>query len=117
MKLSDKQQAFTRCVGLLITYAYSMGYRLTVGDAYRDSRVHGNMGDKKSYSAAFSVHKVRLAMDFNLFVDGEWIANGDHPAWQHLGEYWETLHPGARWGGHFEKKDSNHFSFEYGGHM
>lgn len=114
MKLSDKQQQFTKAIGQLIAYAYSKGYGLTVGDAYRDYRAHGQMGEKKSYAAANSVHKVRLAMDFNLFVNGEWISNGDHPAWKDLGQYWGTLHGEARWGG--EWNDANHFSFEYGGH-
>ena len=113
MRLSEKQQKFTEAIGKLITYAYSKGYGLTVGDAYRDYRVHGQMGEKKSYAAANSVHKVRLAQDFNLFVNGEWIAKGNHPAWFDLGEYWESLKGEARWGGRFD--DSNHFSFEHGG--
>jgi len=114
MKLSDKQQQFTKAIGQLIDYAYSKGYGLTVGDAYRDSRVHGEMGKKKSYSAAYSVHKVRLAMDFNLFIDGEYIPNGNHPAWVDLSEYWVTLHGDAKSG--IDWNDANHFSFEYGGH-
>ena len=67
MKLSDQQIAFTLNIARLIDYAYSKGYGLTFGDAYRDARVHGEFGTKASYSAAKSVHKVRLAVDFNLF--------------------------------------------------
>jgi hypothetical protein len=113
-KLSSKQQRFTRCISLLIAQAYKLGYSLTFGDAFRDKRVHGKWGVKGSYAAARSVHKRRLAVDFNLFVDDEYITSGDHIAYQQLGEFWEGLDPDARWGGHFD--DPNHFSFEHKGY-
>lgn len=113
MKLSTKQQRFCECIGVLITYAYQRGYALTFGDAYRDPRVHGEFGDKKSYAAGNSVHKLRLAADLNLFVDGTYITDGDHPAYIELGEFWEDLDPHACWGGRFD--DANHFSFEHWG--
>ena len=71
MTLGQKQRHFTRLVGLLIEYSYQNGYEMTVGDAYRDPRVHGAVGEKKSYSSANSLHKERLAVDFNLFKDGK----------------------------------------------
>ena len=111
MRLGDKQKAFTRMVADLIQYAYESGYELTFGDAYRDPRVHGDFGSKESYSAAKSVHKQRLAVDFNLFVGGEWISDGDNVHWVLMGEYWESL--GGSWGGRFN--DSNHFSLEHNG--
>jgi hypothetical protein len=114
MKLSEKQQRFTRCVGQLIQQAYSLGYGLTFGDAFRDPRVHGPNGTKGSYAAANSVHKIRLAVDLNLFVDGSYITDSNHVAYKRLGEFWKGLDPDARWGGDF--KDGNHFSFEYEGH-
>lgn len=111
MKLSDKQKEFTKCVAKLIDFAFNNGYELTFGDAYRDPRVHGNVGEKKSYSSANSVHKERLAVDFNLFKNGQYMtASNDY---KELGEYWESLHELARWGGRFN--DGNHFSFEHNG--
>jgi len=115
MKLSIKQQRFTTCIGKLITYADSKKYGLTQGDAYRDPRVHGEFREKNSYSAANSVHKIRLAHDFNLYIDGEWISDVGHPAWLDLGEHWEAMDSDARWGGRFN--DANHFSFEHWGCM
>lgn len=107
--LGQKQRRFTRMVGLLIEYAYEQGYELTFGDAYRDPRVHGHVGDKRSYSSANSLHKERLAVDFNLFKDGKYLtATSDHKS---LGEYWESL--GGSWGGRF--KDGNHYSLEHRG--
>ncbi|PNH99244.1 M15 family metallopeptidase [Vibrio diazotrophicus] len=111
MTLGDKQRVFTRMIADLIVFAYEQGYELTFGDAYRDPRVHGNIGEKKSYSSASSNHKQRLAVDLNLFVKGEYITNGDHPAYVALGEYWESL--GGSWGGRFD--DANHFSIEHNG--
>ncbi len=111
MSLSKEQRKFTKLVGQLINHAYVMGYELTLGDAYRDPRVHGEVGEKKSYSSGNSLHKSRLAIDFNLFVDNEYISNGNHPAYKELGEYWELI--GGTWGGRFN--DANHFSLEYQG--
>ena len=39
--LGEKQRRFTKCIGMLIGYAYANGYELTFGDAYRDPRLHG----------------------------------------------------------------------------
>lgn len=107
--LGQKQRRFVRLVGLLIEYAYQQGYELTFGDAYRDPRVHGEVGQKKSYSSANSVHKSRLAVDFNLFKNGEYLTSTE--AHRPLGEYWESL--GGTWGGRFN--DGNHYSLEHQG--
>ena len=101
------------CVGDLIRYAYDQGYELTFGDAFRDHRAFGQFGQKRSYASANSVHKIRLAVDLNLFANGKYIRDGDHPGYKKLGEFWESLHPAARWGGRF--RDANHFSFEHWG--
>lgn len=113
LSLGQRQKALTLCIAQLIAYAYSKGYELTFGDAMRDPRLHGEFGVKAGYGAAKSVHKVRLAVDLNLFVEGKYISSGEHPAYKELGSYWESLHPLARWGGRFN--DANHFSFEYMG--
>lgn len=109
MKLGDKQRHFTRMVGLLIEYAYQQGYELTFGDAYRDPRVFGEVGESKGYGRSRSNHKIRLAMDFNLFKDGEFLQTTE--AHRPLGEYWESL--GGSWGGQFG--DGNHYSWEHEG--
>ncbi len=109
MTLGQKQRKFTEMIGRLIAWAYANGYELTFGDAYRDPRVHGQVGQKSSYSAASSLHKERLAVDFNLFRDGRYLTRTeDH---QPLGEFWESI--GGTWGGRF--KDGNHYSLEHGG--
>ena len=113
MSLRKKQSKFAVCIASLIAYATKQGYEVTFGDAYRDNRLHGEFGTKKEYGHKNSVHKIRLAVDLNLFVDDEYITSGDHPAYQELGEYWKTLDVDARWGGDFD--DANHFSFTHWG--
>ncbi len=111
MSLRKKQSEFARLVGKLILKAYDLGYEATLGDAYRDPRVHGAMGVRKSYSHPKSAHKIRLAIDLNLFKNGEFLETSeDH---RPLGEWWEKQHPMARWGGRFD--DGNHYSFEHEG--
>ena len=115
MTLGQKQRKFTRMIAQLIEYAYANGYELTFGDAYRDPRLHGEVGVKKSYSSANSLHKSRLAVDFNLFKDGQYLTTTE--AHKPLGEYWESI--GGTWGGRFGENggtaDGNHYSLEHQG--
>jgi hypothetical protein len=117
MSLSATQIEFTRLVPRLIDKAFELGYAATLGDAYRDPRVHGALGVKLGYGHAKSGHKQRLAIDLNLFKDLDGDGDLDFAerteAHQALGEWWEKQHPLARWGGRFQ--DGNHYSFEYGG--
>lgn len=109
MTLGQKQQHFTLMIARLIVFAYEHGYSLTFGDAFRDPRVHGVVGEKKSYSSANSNHKIRLAVDFNLFKDGKFLTSTeDH---EPLGKYWESI--GGTWGGRWN--DGNHYSVEWQG--
>lgn len=111
MRLLAQQVAFARLLPRLIDKAFELGYEVTLGDAYRDPRVHGELGIKMGYGHAKSGHKCRLAIDLNLFRDGRFLGGtDDHRA---LGEWWKQQHPLARWGGDFN--DGNHYSFEYGG--
>lgn len=109
MSLLSKQMAFSAMVVQLISKAIEMGYGVTLGDAYRDPRLHGKVGLKAGYGHPSSCHKVRLAIDLNLFKDGDLITSteGHRP----LGEWWESI--GGVWGGRF--KDGNHYSVSYNG--
>lgn len=111
MTLGQKQRAFARLVPRLIDKAHELGFEVTLGDAYRDPRSHGKVGEKKAYGAAFSCHKTRLAIDLNLFRDGVFLDKSeDHKP---LGEWWEQQHKDACWGGRFD--DGNHYSFTHEG--
>ena len=63
--LLDDQKEFARHVPLLIQRALDLGFEVTLGDAFRDPRVHGRFGVKVGYAAACSEHKRRLAIDLN----------------------------------------------------
>lgn len=108
LTLRQKQSQFVWMIGELIAFAQKNGYELTFGDAYRDPRVHGNYGEKGSYSAAFSAHKQRLAVDFNLFKDGKYLTSTE--SHRKLGEFWKSI--GGTWGGDWN--DGNHYSFGEG---
>lgn len=108
MTLGQRQRLFMRLLPRLIDFAYEQGFELSIGDGFRDPRVHGAVGVKMGYGHPNSNHKNRLAIDLNLFKAGAFLtASEDHKL---LGEYWESLHPLCRWGGRF--KDGNHYSIE-----
>ena len=112
MGMASVQSKFTDDIADLIRYAHDeLGYKLTFGDAFRDPRVHGQQGEKGEYGQAWSAHKQRLAVDFNLFIDGQYQSATE--AFRELGEFWETLDEENVWGGRFD--DGNHFSRRYNG--
>ena len=96
MNITAKQAQFTRMIAALINHATELGYWLTFGDAFAKD------GHSKN-----SFHYKRLAVDFNLFIDGEYQATTE--AHKPLGEYWESI--GGTWGGNFKNPDGNHYSF------
>ena len=113
MMLGEKQREFARLVPRLIDKAHELGFQVTLGDAYRDPRVHGEVGTKLGYGHPKSAHKQRLAIDLNLFKDGRYIT--DDEGHKDLGAWWEQQHPDCRSGTRF--KDPNHYSFEHQGVM
>jgi len=103
--LRERQSEFASKVPMLINKALELGYEVTLGDAYRDPRVHGSFGERKGYGESKSFHKLRLAIDINLYKEGKYLTKTeDHKV---LGEYWESL--GGSWGGRFN--DGNHYSW------
>jgi hypothetical protein len=118
MRLREKQALFVRLVGMLIEYAYEQGYELTFGEAYRTPE-QAALNAASGAGISSSLHSDRLAIDFNLFRDGRFLA--DSVAHKPLGDYWKSLHSECRWGGDFKnakgepKPDGNHYSIENAG--
>ena len=100
MSLRKKQSEFTKALGHLILYAYSLGYELTLGDTYP--------GKFKHIKGSF--HEKGLAIDLNLFKDGKYLT--DWRDYIPLGVYWTRL--GGSWGGFFSIRDGAHFSWGEG---
>jgi hypothetical protein len=68
-----------------------------------------------------SMHKLKIAVDLNLFMGGVWKV--EPVDFKELGEWWEKQHELCRWGGRFGETspgagdgyDSNHFSLTHDG--
>jgi hypothetical protein len=103
MTLFEKQICFSMMLKELLEFADKQGYQITLGDAYRDPRAIF------PYSHGKSLHKVRLAIDLNVFRNNKLMTDGND--FRDLGEFWENI--GGTWGGRF--KDGNHFSIEHEG--
>lgn len=100
MSLRTEQSEFVQALGNLITYAYELGYELTLGDTYPGKFPH----------CEGSFHNKGLAIDLNLFKDGKYLTTTE--AHEPLGAYWESL--GGTWGGNFKHSDGNHYSWNEG---
>lgn len=106
MTLGEKQRLFSRLLADLIQFAYKRGFELTMGECFRTPE-QAALNAQKGIGVKDSLHTKRLAVDLNLFINGEYQPHSeDH---RPLGEYWESLHPLCRWGGRFSKPDGNHY--------
>lgn len=101
-QLGKRQEEFAEALGLLLVFAKQQGIKVRVKDGYRDDRLHGRWGEKRGYGAAYSVHKLSLAVDLYTAKDK------DHAT---LHDFWDTLGGARRIAG-----DMNHYSFEWDGH-
>jgi hypothetical protein len=115
MTLAQKQQAFAVLVARLILEASSRGWAVTFGEAYRGPVEAARLA-RLGKGIAKSLHTERLAVDLNLFINGEY--QNDSEAYAPLGEWWEqqsTPVLTCAWGGRFKKPDGNHFSVAHEG--
>ena len=109
MTLLEHQFKFSRMVCELLMKVQELGFNATLGDAFRDQRLHGPLGTKLGYGHPKSCHKIRLAIDVNLFRGNVYLT--DTKDYETLGIWWESV--GGTWGGRFQ--DGNHFSLSYNG--
>lgn len=100
MSLRKKQSKFAHMIALLILYAEQLGYEVTFGDCYRDPRC--------DYGHPDSNHRKRLAVDLNLFKDGEYLTSDE--AHSELREFWKSIGGAGVING-----DANHYSLEHNG--
>ncbi len=106
MTLGQKQRKFVRITALLLHYAHSLGYELTIG--------RGHVAGAKLKSGAPSLHADKLAIDWNLFIkgpSGKLVYQTSTKAHEKLGMFWEYM--GGSWGGRFD--DGNHYSLAHTG--
>jgi len=108
MSLVQEQAAFLLDAGKLVVHATELGFVVTGGELWRtpeQQQVYVKTGRSKTMK---SNHLRRLAIDLNFFKDGKLVATKSELA--ALGEFWESLNPGNRWGGNFKSLvDTPHF--------
>ena len=111
MNLSEKQQTFAHNVGLLISYICFMGYKVTLGEAFR-TQEQADIYAKEGKGITHSLHIKRLAIDLNIFDHvGNLLTTVDDLS--AFGKYWEKINPDNRWGGNFKTRpDSDHFEMQ-----
>lgn len=107
-ELLQLQWKFMRMVPKLIDKAHELGFEVTVGDAFRDPRLHGAVGVNEGYGHPKSTHKVRLAIDLNLFCDGSYIMTD--MGHRDLHKFWVSIG-----GAPMIESDPNHYSLAYQG--
>ena len=110
MTLRQRQSQFAFMLPRLIDWAYEHGYELAIGEAWRTPEMVAIYAERGTGSDK-SVHPDKLAVDLNLFKDGEYLSTTE--AHRPLGEFWKSI--GGSWGGDFSKPDGNHYSLEWQG--
>lgn len=131
------QRRFTLATAKLVQHIYDCGYEATYDEAKRsdeqaainaltlDQRkrvallTKGEFSDLAQAIASstsrginHSVHRLRLALDLNLFKNNKFLE--DAADYLPFGNWWKLQNLDvARWGGDWG--DADHFSFEYGG--
>lgn len=105
--MSVLQERFAQDAARLIQKAADLGYGVTLGEAWRTPE-QAALNAQKDSGIVHSLHIERLALDINLFRDGEYLTQTED--FRPLGEWWESLGPNHKWGGRFKRADGNHFS-------
>jgi len=125
MKLSEKQHIFTLNVAKLIIWCYEQGFELSFGETFRtidQQRLYFEgytllkigsdlkLAKAKAKSKTLhSKHLSRLAIDLNLFINGEYMTEKEF--YLPLAQYWESLHEKNK-AGYFWGWDANHFEMK-----
>lgn len=110
--VKEKRWLLTECLALLIFEAGRRGFKCAV-DQVKRTQAEANANAASGAGISNSLHLSGLAADVLLYRDGQYLDKTED--YKQLGEYWEQLHPLARWGGRFKKPDGNHFSITHGG--
>jgi len=96
-----KQEQFAVMISRLILWAHENGIAVSMGDAFRDPRLHGKIGEAKGYGHRNSCHKLKLAQDLNAVNAVDHVIM--HDKWDLMGGAERIL------------ADMNHYSIEWQG--
>lgn len=110
MSLITKQAKFASMLSVLLAYAeHRPGYLVTLAESFRSQAEQNRLFHEGKTKTLNSLHRLRLAQDLNLFIDGTFQTTTQSHA--ELGDVWRKL--GGAWGGDFD--DGNHYSLEHEG--
>lgn len=124
MTILEKQFIFSRLLADLLDYLHHHGYEVTMGECWRTAEM-AELYRKSGKGISNSLHRIRLAVDLNLWKSGILLTKWDD--YEEAGEYWESLSEPdyfCHWGGRFKKlvdgklvhsPDAGHFSIGEGG--
>jgi hypothetical protein len=107
MNLTDKQQKFAIMTSHLIRWCWFSDIRVTYGETFRPKETC-ELYAKQGRGIANSLHNIRLAVDFNAFIAGEYQV-GPEP-YDKMHDYWDSIGGAAR-----IEDDLGHFSLEHEG--
>lgn len=109
-----KQTRFAQLAARLILHIFESGYECTLGEAYRAPE-QAALNAQKGIGIKNTEHTKRLAIDLQLFKDGEYLT--DSAAYKPFGDWWKLQGVDCCWGGDFAAphQDGNHFSIQDGG--
>ncbi len=111
MGLGSEQERFTLLLAHFVIKAYELGYKIRGGDAFRDPRLHGEIGEEKGYGHKNSCHKLKLARDLYITKDGVYlIGEAAETGHNELHDVWDSM-GGAKRINH----DLNHYSIGWQG--
>lgn len=106
--MSLAQEQFAQSAAKLIQQAITLGYTVTLGEAWRTPQ-QAQWNADHGTGIAHSLHLERLAIDLNFFWHGAYVTDGAKLA--DIGRWWKSQGPLYRWGGDFTHlPDGNHFS-------
>jgi len=112
MTLGQKQEEFSICLANLICWIYAQGWAIRMGEVLR-TKEQAEIYARTGKGILNSVHRKKLAADIFLSIDGKVTWNRED--YKPIGDKWKSLHPLARWGGDFKRRDAFHFSLEHNG--
>ncbi len=116
MRMVEEQWSFAQDVSALIWHVQveHPEWSLTFGEVWRNSIMQEAYKRLGLSWTSKSRHQQRMAVDFNLFIHGQWITDPDDSAFRELGQVWEDLSQFNYWGvrkngrqvdaGHFERR-------------
>lgn len=108
--LLEKQQQFSWMFKDFLIWLFANGYTVTIGEVLRTKKQAADNA-AAGIGISNSLHLLKLAVDLNIFKDGEFLQTYDELLT--VGEIWESL--GGSWGGRFKNQDCDHFSLSYNG--